>query len=106
LNKAGLDSGRPFFIASAIVVFVAGYHYFRIFGSWEAAYQISSDGLSYLPTGQPFNDAYRYVDWLITVPLLMVELVLVLALSRELTRLSQLEAKNGNFLGRKVRRSA
>jgi bacteriorhodopsin len=72
-------------IASAIVVFVAGYHYFRIFGSWEAAYQISSDGLSYLPTGQPFNDAYRYVDWLITVPLLMVELVLVLALSRELT---------------------
>ncbi len=73
-------------IASAIVVFVAGYHYFRIFGSWEAAYEISSAGNSYIPSGKPFNDAYRYVDWLITVPLLMVELVLVLALSKDLTR--------------------
>jgi len=33
-------------------------------------------------TGVPFNDAYRYVDWLLTVPLLLVELILVMGLSR------------------------
>jgi len=30
--------------------------------------------------GAAFNDAYRYVDWLLTVPLLMTELVLVMKL--------------------------
>jgi len=34
-------------------------------------------------TGVAFNDAYRYVDWLLTVPLLLVELVLVLSLARD-----------------------
>merc|ERR1711904_631612 len=27
--------------------------------------------------GIPFNDAYRYMDWLLTVPLLLMELILV-----------------------------
>ena len=34
-------------------------------------------------TGQPFNDAYRYVDWLLTVPLLLIELILVMQLPSE-----------------------
>merc|ERR1712118_287977 len=29
-------------------------------------------------SGVPFNDAYRYVDWLLTVPLLLIELILVM----------------------------
>lgn len=65
-------------LVSAIVVSIAGYHYFRIFNSWDAAY-ILKDG-TYSPTGAPFNDAYRYLDWLLTVPLLLVEAVAVLAL--------------------------
>merc|ERR1711966_435297 len=36
-------------------------------------------------TGQAFNDAYRYVDWLLTVPLLLIELILVMGLSSEET---------------------
>ena len=72
-------------VASALVVFIAGYHYFRIFGSWEQAYTLSDAG-TYVASGKPFNDAYRYVDWLLTVPLLMVELVLVLALSKAATK--------------------
>ena len=32
-------------------------------------------------TGQPFNDAYRYMDWLLTVPLLLIEIVFVCNLS-------------------------
>jgi len=29
-------------------------------------------------TGIPFNDAYRYMDWLLTVPLLLLEILLVM----------------------------
>merc|ERR1712224_801447 len=31
-------------------------------------------------TGVPFNDAYRYMDWLLTVPLLLIEILLVMNL--------------------------
>ncbi len=65
-------------LVSALVVSIAGYHYFRIFNSWEAAYSLQNG--AYTLTGAPFNDAYRYVDWLLTVPLLLVEAVAVLAL--------------------------
>lgn len=60
---------------SATVVFIAAYHYFRIFNSWSEAYTLSNG--VYKPTGIAFNDAYRYADWLATVPLLLTELVLV-----------------------------
>lgn len=68
-------------MVSALVVGIAAYHYFRIFGSWDHAYELANG--MYQSTGQPFNDAYRYVDWLLTVPLLLVELVLVMNLSSE-----------------------
>ncbi|RMH64933.1 MAG: xanthorhodopsin [Bacteroidetes bacterium] len=68
-------------MVSALVVGIAAYHYWRIFGSWNDAYALS--GGMYTPTGEPFNDAYRYVDWLLTVPLLLVELVLVMGLERK-----------------------
>ena len=57
--------------------------YFRIYESWKGAYVLQ--GGSYTPSGLPFNDAYRYADWLLTVPLL-VELVAVLALSAAVAR--------------------
>lgn len=66
-------------LVSGLVVSIAGYHYFRIFNSWDAAYSLQND--AYTLTGAPFNDAYRYVDWLLTVPLLLVETVAVLALT-------------------------
>merc|ERR1711971_56837 len=31
-------------------------------------------------TGVPFDDAYRYMDWLLTVPLLLIEILLVMKL--------------------------
>jgi bacteriorhodopsin len=79
--NAQAQVGRKYRLAvlvSAIVVSIAGYHYFRIFNSWVAAYSLQNG--TYVLTGAPFNDAYRYVDWLITVPLLLVETVAVLAL--------------------------
>jgi len=80
---------RTALIITGLVTFIATYHYFRIFNSWIDAFDVKFDphadtykvGL----TGAPFNDAYRYVDWLLTVPLLLIELILVMGLSTEET---------------------
>lgn len=68
---------------SGLVTLIAAYHYYRIFESWTAAYTVR--GGTVTATGLAFNDAYRYVDWLLTVPLLLIELVLVMRLSSEET---------------------
>lgn len=53
---------------SAVVVGIAGYHYYRIWQLW-------AEGKT--------NEGYRYADWLITVPLLVVELLIVLGVTAE-----------------------
>ena len=63
---------------SGLVTLIACYHYFRIFNSWDEAYTVVNGVVT--ATGKPFNDAYRYVDWLLTVPLLVTELILVMRL--------------------------
>ena len=63
---------------TGIVTMIAGYHYFRIFQSWEAAFVVTNGQIKL--SGAKFNDAYRYVDWLLTVPLLLIELILVMRL--------------------------
>ncbi len=68
---------------SALVVAVAGYHYFRIFESWQGAFTVNVESGAYGFSGSPFNDAYRYIDWLLTVPLLVAELIAVLSLDRK-----------------------
>jgi bacteriorhodopsin len=68
---------------TGLVTFIAFYHYFRILESWEAAYIITDGGVQ--AAEKSFNHAYRYVDWLLTVPLLMIELILVMRLSRRET---------------------
>jgi bacteriorhodopsin len=74
---------KPAVIITGLVTFIAGYHYWRIFGSWGDAYT-AVDG-TVQATGVAFNVAYRYVDWLLTVPLLLIELILVMGLSRSET---------------------
>jgi len=73
-----------------MVTFIAAYHYMRIFNSWTEAYTYVTDKVcgdangcatkDPALTGIPFNDAYRYMDWLLTVPLLLMEIVLVMKL--------------------------
>ena len=74
---------RSAIVVTGLVTFIAAYHYFQIFISFENAFVINNTELS--PTGKPFNHAYRYVDWLLTVPLLLVELILVMNLSQSQT---------------------
>lgn len=73
---------KPFktaLLVSSLVTLIACYHYLRIFNSFTDAYEVM-DG-KVVASGRPFNDAYRYVDWLLTVPLLLMELILVMRLS-------------------------
>jgi bacteriorhodopsin len=70
-------------VITGLVTFIAGYHYLRIFSSFSEAYT-AVDGVV-KSTGVAFNVAYRYVDWLLTVPLLLIELILVMSLTRSET---------------------
>lgn len=53
---------------SAVVVGIAGYHYYRIWQGWSIG---------------EMNEGYRYADWLITVPLLVIELLIVLGVTSD-----------------------
>ena len=78
---------RNALVMSSMVTFIAGYHYLRIFDSFKHATNATEDGSVLLDGSKDaFNEAYRYVDWLLTVPLLLVEVVAVLALTREVSR--------------------
>merc|ERR1712178_312617 len=94
-STAVQDKYRTAVLISGLVTFIAAYHYFRIFNSWVDAYSyprppsgvasVGENGAYPDPvlTGVPFNDAYRYMDWLLTVPLLLMEIVLTMKLSPE-----------------------
>ena len=58
-------------VVSAIVVGIAGYHYYRMWSSFAEG---------------TMNEGYRYADWLITVPLLIVELLVVLGVAADARR--------------------
>merc|ERR1712046_310055 len=79
------DRYKSAVIMGGLVTFIAAYHYIRIFNSWVAAYDYAgvSQGEGPKLTGVPFNDAYRYMDWLLTVPLLLIEILLVMKLDEE-----------------------
>ena len=64
---------------SGTVTAIAAYHYFRMFDSFNHAFAGMTEN-----NPDAYNVGYRYVDWLLTVPLLLVETVAVLGLARAL----------------------
>jgi bacteriorhodopsin len=75
-----LPKYRTALVMSSMVTFIAGYHYFRIFNSFTDS---SMKNAVSVGTAQgSFNEAYRYIDWILTVPLLLVEVIAVLALAK------------------------
>jgi len=66
-----LERYRQAIVISGTVTLIALYHYWRIFNSFVEA----------RTAGGSFNEAYRYVDWLLTVPLLLMETIAVLNLA-------------------------
>jgi bacteriorhodopsin len=63
-------------MVSGTVTAIATYHYFRMFDNFNHAFAGTTNN------PDAYNVGYRYVDWLLTVPLLLVELVAVLALAK------------------------
>merc|ERR1712149_132920 len=80
---AVMEKYRSAVLISGLVTFIAAYHYIRIFNSWVESYKYSVGKPDPELTGVPFNDAYRYMDWLLTVPLLLIEILLVMKLDAE-----------------------
>ena len=68
-------------MVSGTVTAIATYHYFRMFDNFNHAFA----GMA-ANNPDAYNVGYRYVDWLLTVPLLLVELVAVLALVKSAQR--------------------
>ena len=64
---------------------VATYNYARIYVSWHDAFAVVNGAVT--STGVPYTDTFRYADWLITVPLLLVAFVTVLDLPPRQIRL-------------------
>jgi len=54
---------------SAMICGIAAYHYWRMFSNFS--------------DGAPWNEGYRYADWLLTVPLLVAELVAVSGIAKD-----------------------
>lgn len=77
------DAYKTAITITGLVTFIAAYHYLQIFLSFEKAFVLQNGEVS--ASGFEFNNAYRYVDWLLTVPLLLIELILVMGLSRSET---------------------
>jgi len=74
-------------VVSAVVCGIAAYHYFRIFENFKESYPAGASVSSpHALSTIEFNEAYRYVDWLLTVPLLLIETVAVMALARATQR--------------------
>ena len=74
-----LPKYRMAVMVSATVTSIAAYHYVRMFDSFNEAYAIGGT----IEAGfEGYNVGYRYVDWFLTVPLLLVELVAVMGLAR------------------------
>jgi bacteriorhodopsin len=74
-----LPKYRNALVMSSMVTFIAAYHYYRIFNSFSESSENQVVNVS--GAQGAFNEAYRYVDWLLTVPLLLVEVIAVLALA-------------------------
>ena len=56
---------------SAMICGIAAYHYWRMFSNFSAG---------------TWNEGYRYADWLLTVPLLVAELVVVSGVSKAVAK--------------------
>jgi len=85
-----LPKYRMAVMVSATVTSIAGYHYFRMFDSFNHGYGINDSSTAAAMAGKDmlafgaanYNVGYRYIDWFLTVPLLLVELVAVLGLAK------------------------
>jgi bacteriorhodopsin len=64
---------------SAVVMVSTALLYFRVQLSWSQAF--AWNGQLWQPSDSTFSNAYRYVNWSLTVPVLLTQLLLVLGIT-------------------------
>ena len=77
---------RSVMIVAGVITAVACFHYYRMSGLYieqvAALFDASGNRIEGAEIGK-FPTAYRYIDWLITVPLLVLEIPLLLNLGKK-----------------------
>ena len=63
---------------SCIVMVSAGTILLGQSGLWEAAFVWDKASLRYLPAEETFSNGFRYVNWMLTIPCLLTQLLIVL----------------------------
>lgn len=73
---------RPAGVAGATVTIVAFLAYLLLIVSWITGFHFHAATATFTPSGSTlqFRNAYRYVDWAITVPILTIELSIICTL--------------------------
>lgn len=77
------SSFRPALILTGLACLIGCYYYLHIIHLWSNAFELA--GNSYIASGHPFIKMYRYVDWVISMPLLLLSFVKVTGLSEKQT---------------------
>jgi bacteriorhodopsin len=67
-------------VLSMAVMAASGLLFLRLGTSWDAAFV--QDGARMVPTGNRFDGGLRYVNWLVTVPVLLVQVLFAFDLAR------------------------
>jgi bacteriorhodopsin len=67
-------------VLSMAVMAASGLLFLRLGNSWDAAFV--QDGARMVPTGNRFDGGLRYVNWLVTVPVLLVQVLFAFDLAR------------------------
>jgi len=75
-------------VLSMCVMLASGYLFYRLGQSWDTAFR--QDGTQMVPTGNRFDGGLRYVNWLVTVPVLLCQVLFAFDLARR--RVLQLRA--------------
>ena len=67
-------------VLSMCVMLASGYLFYRLGQSWDLAFR--QDGTRMVPTGNRFDGGLRYVNWLVTVPVLLCQVLFAFDLAR------------------------
>lgn len=68
-------------VLSIAVMFASGYLFYRLQQSWDTAFVQEGDRM--VRTGNRFDGGLRYINWFVTVPVLLVQVLYAFDLYRE-----------------------
>lgn len=67
-------------VASTMIMLTSGLMLLRLAVNWQSAFALDPDTMTYALRSTVFSNGFRYVNWLITIPLLLVQVVIVVGL--------------------------